>query len=876
MNCRLPTAYCSCLLLLLLPTATASAQCDPKEYTRIFSEALAFQQKGQFIEAKNRYEAVKIYACNQKERDAADLKIDALFEQIDRLRHRADSTADANRQAALTAYANDLAYKSSIALQEGHRTVAFRLAEWAFKYVDPANAHVMRALVEALYHNDLPDNKKPLAWAVWALQGGARRTAFSPDSQYLAISYDDKNIRIWDIKNQKIKSTLTAGDCDPFLIIFSPDGKRLYVQCKSNTVYALDIETGKKLFEISVTCRFIEDIKLSPDGTKLALACEVSDIKGIVKIWDLQKGAVFRAIEDRQASVRCVSFSPDNKYLAAGFGDHPVILDLESNNLRNIDGNGDRVAFSPDGKSLAFGSFTQTANILNLENNRIQYAIDGKSDLIEFSRDGKKFVTSGGPWENTVKIWDLESKKYERIPLIVQENSGIRHVAVSPDGKYLATISDERIARIWDLENNPAAVQFAHMMDVYSIVFSPDGKTLVTVSRDNLMARWDWQEKKFLTAVEAHHDKIGSVDISPDGKLLATGSADKMVNIWSFESGNLLRTLKGHASTVTRVAFVPVGNWLVTGSLDSTVRVWDPASDNAPRILKRFNAVVWCIAAAPDGKTVAIGLKDKSALLLDLATGEVLRTLAGHALGIPAIAFSSDGTRIATGSEDNTIKIWDVKTGKVIMTLTGHSQAILSVVFSPDGQRLATGSLDNTVKVWDLHTRKEILSLQRAKHDNCLSVVFSPDGKYLVAGFQSGKIMIWAIAPDDLVRQFYSGGFRAPLLRPQLQQYGLESLLDLRPDNEQKLIDTRETWQIKAFADLAAAQAAGSNILAGVEPYFARADRLYAAALALQDEPTVRQAYAAMLRRWAEVCTAEGLASRAAELINKAGGLWKE
>jgi formylglycine-generating enzyme required for sulfatase activity len=57
----------------------AHAQCDPKEYARIFNEASTLQEKGEFIDAKNRYEAAKIYACNQQEKDAADVAVDALF-----------------------------------------------------------------------------------------------------------------------------------------------------------------------------------------------------------------------------------------------------------------------------------------------------------------------------------------------------------------------------------------------------------------------------------------------------------------------------------------------------------------------------------------------------------------------------------------------------------------------------------------------------------------------------------------------------------------------------------------------------------------------------------------------------------------------------
>ena len=158
----------------------------------------------------------------------------------------------------------------------------------------------------------------------------------------------------------------------------------------------------------------------------------------------------------------------------------------------------------------------------------------------------------------------------------------------------------------------------------------------------------------------------------------------------------------------------------------------------------------------------------------------------------------------------------------------------MSVAFSSNGQRLATGSLDNSAKIWD----------------------FTPEG--------------WRTTPQGKNRQL-SG-----LDAVQLASYNLESLLDLHPDNEAKLIATREVWQIKAFADLAAAQAGGSNVLSKVDAPYARAERLYAAALALQDEPLIRMDYAKMQRRWAEVYEADGLKEKAGALRAKADGLWKE
>ena len=98
----------------------------------------------------------------------------------------------------------------------------------------------------------------------------------------------------------------------------------------------------------------------------------------------------------------------------------------------------------------------------------------------------------------------------------------------------------------------------------------------------------------------------------------------------------------------------------------------------------------------------------------------------------------------------------------------------------------------------------------------------------------------------------------------------------IRPENESILIGTKETWQIKAFADLDALQAQGSNILTRVEPIYSRAERLYSAALNLKDEELIRMDYAVMLRNWAEVYESNGMEEKAEEKRKKADSLWKE
>ncbi len=267
-------------LILLASAFQVYAQCNQKEYTRIFNEAVALQGKGEFIDAKNRYEAAKIYACGQKDVDKADQAVDALFEQINRLRKQADSTA-------LNAYANDLAYKSQIALRDGQRTEAFQIACIAYRYVEAENPKVTRALIEALYYNDVPSHSPlPLSAALEGHASSVSSVAFSLDGKRLVTGSFDKSAKIWDLQSGKQILSLQGHTSSVNSVAFSPDGQRLATCSSDKTAIIWDIQSGKQILRLQGHTSSVNSVAFSPDGQRLATG---SSDKTVI-IWDLKSG----------------------------------------------------------------------------------------------------------------------------------------------------------------------------------------------------------------------------------------------------------------------------------------------------------------------------------------------------------------------------------------------------------------------------------------------------------------------------------------------------------------------------------------------------------------------------------------------------------
>jgi len=332
---------------------------------------------------------------------------------------------------------------------------------------------------------------------------------------------------------------------------------------------------------------------------------------------------------------------------------------------------------------------------------------------------------------------------------LVGHNGSVNSVSFSPDGKTLATGSEDKTIKLWNVETGQEIGTLrGHNGIVWSVSFSPDGKTLATGSEDKTIKLWDVETGQEIRTLRGHNGIVLSVSFSPDGKTLATGSKDKTIKLWDVETGQEIRTLSGHKWSVNSVSFSRDGKKLATGSgilisvRDNTIKLWNVETGEEIRTLKGHDKWVNSVNFSPDGKTLVSGSADNTIKLWNGSTGQEIRTLKGHGGSVESVNFSPDGKTLVSGSVDKTIKLWNGSTGQEIRTLKGHDYPVRSVNFSPDGKTLVSGSVDKTIKLWNVETGQEIRTLKG--HDSAVtSVNFSPDGKTLVSGSEDNTIKLW-------------------------------------------------------------------------------------------------------------------------------------
>lgn len=248
-------------------------------------------------------------------------------------------------------------------------------------------------------------------------------------------------------------------------------------------------------------------------------------------------------------------------------------------------------------------------------------------------------------------------------------NRGISDIAWSPDGKYLASASDDTTIAIWSLPDDPNSIiepcrkLTGHASYVYCVGFGANGSILASGGFDDCLRLWDTRKGVVFKEIAAHGDPITSVDFSQDGTTLLTGSFDGLMRLWDTESGRCLKTIVDNDNPpVSSAAFVANSKYILTATLDNHLRLWSPIT---AKCIRTFTAPGYAAQKYSCAARVLIHQESQTVLLL-------------------------------AASEDGAIYYWNLATREYLgkhQVLMDNSP-LLSLAISPDQKLIACAGLE--------------------------------------------------------------------------------------------------------------------------------------------------------------------------------------
>jgi len=631
-------------------------------------------------------------------------------------------------------------------------------------------------------------------WWVWdaktgqivakiAEPGVVRFVSFSPDGTLLATANFDNAVRIYDAKSRKLLAyghQATGGHSTGVnAVAFSGDGTLLASAGLDKTARLWNVAEAIQRHRaaegntaVTIAPRVVFDgfeqsvyaVALSPDGKQLVTGGQDGSVR-LFKIPPLKEGQTIRVKPDASTrltghgiTVECVAFSPDGKRIASGSWDNTARLyDGDGKELAVLKGHNRGVmamAFSRDGKLLTTCSGDHTANIAG--EIRLWDADDGKDrGLIGKQEDialGVAFGPAGGSLvsvgrDRTVRIWDVvrreQTQAFHPDGAAAEEPKIVQAMAYSPDESHLAVAGEAGMVELWQVRKQKRTASLrGHSDTVYAVAWSGEGKLLVAGSADRTAILFDLLTNKAKHVLK-HPTGVFAVAITRDGKTIATGGFDKVIRLWDADTGQQKGERTGHTASVRCLAFSPDGKTLASGSSDYAVRLWSVADDKEERVLRDHTKTVRSLAFLADGSLVTGG-DDRVVRIWSMPEGEVRHTLGPFNEAVLSVAASPRGSFVAAGLASGPVQVCDPREGLPRAMLTGSTEGTAAVAISPDGQQVAAGGFDRTVRIWSAGTAPAPPILVLSGHEGPVrTTAVSPDGTLIATGGRDGTIRLW-------------------------------------------------------------------------------------------------------------------------------------
>jgi WD40 repeat protein len=648
-----------------------------------------------------------------------------------------------------------------------------------------------------------------------------RAIAFSPDGKYFVSSSEDKTFKIWTVDGRLIR-TVSGHTHDVTCLAWSRNGQFIASGSSDGTVRIWSRE-GNPMLTLAGHEGQVYGIAISENNDLIA-SCTANE--GKVRIWDVN-GKLLKTLDGKANSVYCVdfsrdgkyvcagnsesmlqiwetdgkliqsytgkkrvlsvSFSPDGKYLVAGFGIYNglnqgsndlVRLDVNNGSVKILGGYPEpvtKVKYSPEGNSLYFSTNNKVNQcnadgILTASISERSFTMTSQDDAyanyvmcFDLSPDGAFLVN--GMKEGNISVWETKSRQLQKS--IPAQMESVKYVCFAGDDNNILTGLSIGTFNIWNRNGSLSSSQLIYnsefigleFLEKDDIIFTEGesasqrlsyDKTFTTTEYQNYIKSYRLSGKEVASVKNPIDIGVHCVAANPEKKLIAFGNNNNHVKVLNLISNRFVTydspDIRGKSPDMISVALSPDGKLVAGGSVDYTIRIWDVESQKLLKTLKKHESHVNGIAFSPDSKFLVSGsgvdmywftrgVSQDSTARIWSVKGDQIAVLKGHSEAVYSVAWSPDGKTIATGSQDNTIRLWSPD-GKLIRILRGHSGTIYDLAFSKDSKFLLSGSGDKSARIWNLETGEYLTFLQSGQD----WIVYDSEG-YFDASNNGGSLV---------------------------------------------------------------------------------------------------------------------------------------